>query len=62
MAQMRVEWNTDDGAYHSIITNENDAWLIYYALKDEYEAVGIESMSDWECQEYYRSQITEAQE
>lgn len=60
MSQMKVEWNTDDGAYHSIVTNHIDAWLIYNALKDEYEAVGIESMSDWETQEYYRSQITEA--
>lgn len=62
MALMKVEWNPEDGSYQSIITNHIDAWVIYHALKDEYEAVGIESISDWEHQEYLRSQIKEVAE
>lgn len=54
---MKVEWNTADKKYHSALLEHDEAWALYYDLQDDGLKVGIESMSRWECEQYFKQQL-----
>jgi hypothetical protein len=53
---MKVEWNPKPKQYQSALLDHDAAWTLYYELEDQGFPVGIESMSDWECQQYLESE------
>ena len=58
---MKVEWNTPDKKYHSSLLEHDAAWLLKSSLEDEGYPVGIESMSQWECEQYLKQQLEAAE-
>lgn len=58
---MRVEWRDAKKKYHSTLLEDSAAWLLKSVLEDEGYPVGIESMSGWECQQYFRNQLEAAE-
>ena len=57
---MKVEWKTSGKKYHSALLEDQAAWLLKGSLEDQGYSVGIESMSQWECEQYLKQQLEAA--
>lgn len=53
---MKVEWNSATGHYHSVLLEDSKAWAFYHGLEELGLPAGIESMSEWECQQYLEAE------
>lgn len=57
---MKVEWRVGRKVVHTALLEDEAAWLLKGCLEDEGYPVGIESMSTWECQQYFKQKLETA--
>ena len=44
--------------YQSALFEHDAAWMLYFTLKYQGIKAGIESMSSWECKQYFKQQLS----